>query len=155
MRRLSALSLITAFLLALLMPARAGWACPDGTPCVHDQAAGYVCASGQCAAKLSCCEVETARCKHGALPIDEPTSSGHSLGSEEHCRFNVSATTVGEARIAPAEALLVLHPAALPRTVQFDLTRASVTAFRRGEECLGFRPPPIRATGPSRAPPAS
>lgn len=156
MRRPIALTLVLAFLLALIAPAQTAWSCPDGTPCVHDQHEGFVCAEKKCAAQASsCCVVKTTRCKHGAAPAaQQGRSRGPHLQAPDHCRFSVSTPPQLTAVAAPASVLFVAVDAVLP-TPALQLSLSPVQPVWRSEYTLGYRPPPILSSGPSRAPPAA
>ena len=155
MHKATAKSLRLAFLLALAGPAQAGWSCPDGTPCVHDPKHGYVCAEKKCADQASsCCVAKTTRCKHGVAPT--PANEDHSrrprLHAPDHCRFSISAPPQITA-VTPASALLLVLDAALPVPAP-QLSPRRAQPVWRFEFTLGYRPPPIVSSGPSRAPPA-
>ena len=152
-----AILLVIAFLLALLAPVQAGWACPDGTPCVADRDHGFVCASEQCRSHPSCCEVEKPQlCRHGALPtVSDPASTRPVIQSPEHCRFNVTAKPDLKAQAAQTETLLWFSFDVLPALVAVELTAPVGTPTWLAEDALGYRPPPLLSTGPSRAPPTA
>jgi hypothetical protein len=152
-RRIIAAIQILAFLLALVTPVRAAWSCPDGTPCVHDDVQGYVCAAGQCAEQASCCVAKTVRCKHGASPVvEQPVPDVPYMGTPEHCRFSVSAPPQLAAATTQTAGLQLAFDADLSApAVQLSLSPAQ--PVWRPEFTLGYRPPPILSLGPSRAPP--
>ena len=153
MHKTTAKFLLLAFLLALTGPAQAGWSCPDGTPCVHDSSQGYVCAEKKCADQASsCCVAKTTRCKHGGAPTPGEDHSRRSrFQAPDHCRFSISAPTQITA-VTPAPALLLVLDAVLP-VPALQLSPTPAQPVWRFEFTLGYRPPPIVSSGPSRAPP--
>lgn len=155
-RRPIALTLVLALLLALVAPAQAAWSCPDGTPCVHDQQQGYVCAGNKCAAQASsCCVVKTTRCKHGAAPARDGGRSRRSqLQAPDHCRFSVSSPPQLTVVAETAKLLWVGLDVALPSSA-FRLSLSPAQPVWRSEFTLGYRPPPILSSAPSRAPPVA
>lgn len=156
-RRNLALFLIVALLATFFAPIRSGWACPDGTACVSGEDRGFVCAGGQCATPKSCCQVKrTVRCKHGALPgqsDQERRSSG--VESPDHCRFSVSVAPQLVAVTDQGGKLLTVAFDALPVLTAVELVVPAAAPAWRAEYTLGYRPPPILSTGPSRAPPVA
>jgi len=149
--------LILAFLTMLLAPARMSWACPDGTPCVASTREVFECESGQCATRKSCCEVSlVARCRHGAFPqLDQSRHPDPALQGQDHCRFSVSAAPHVTAVTPAAASIQWLACDVLPASPAFKLAMPAGTPVWRSEFTLGYRPPPIRSTGPSRAPPVA
>jgi hypothetical protein len=151
MRRPLALLLVLAFLAALATPVRASWSCADGSPCVHDQA-GYICPGKKCAVHGSCCLAKKVLCKHGALPEGTPRSTRPALEAPDDCRFKV----VGRPLLTGVTTQgITVHPAPVAfigvAIVRLPLPEAIPTW--RSEHTLGYRPPPYRLLGPSRAPP--
>lgn len=155
-RPLSLTFLLLAYLATLVAPLRTAWACPDGTACVPNEQKRFACAGNQCATEKSCCvrEHQTA-CKHGAFPSSKADEhSGHSVQSPDHCRFTISAPTQLTALTVQSAAPLVAIAALL--VPFFRLPEAVYTEpVWRSEQTLGYRPPPILSTGPSRAPPTA
>lgn len=151
-RSLTARLLILAFLAAFFAPLRAGWACPDGTPCVAAHGNGYVCAGDHCRTASSCCEVSRRNyCKHGAVPAraDSPVVSG-----PDHCLFSVAARERLTAVTEPAGKLIRLK---VPMAVSPVLTVTPPVASPvwLADSTAGCRPPPLLPSGPSRAPPSA
>ena len=149
--RLAAL-LILALVATLFAPLKVAWACPDGTPCAAtDQ--GFACVGGQCATEASCCRVQTVHlCRHGALPgVSNQAGSKLAVSAPEHCRFSVSvrphlaAVTSGKLLLATPDAALAL--------VSFTLAASAIRPTWLAAPTLGYRPPPLLPSGPSRAPP--
>ena len=156
MRRPIALTLVLAFLPALLAPVQAAWSCPDGTPCVQDSRQGFVCAGDQCADETSsCCVVKTTRCKHGAAPaVSTERSHGSQVQAPDHCRFSVSGPPQLIALAENARLLQFTGDVFLP-VPAFRLSLSPAPPVWRSEFTLGYRPPPIVSSGPSRAPPTA
>lgn len=158
MRRLTALSLVLAFLLALVAPAQAIWACPDGTPCVHDTsqgAEGYRCSGSQCETKAPvCCRVRTTRCKHGAVPGLAEQHSGAAVSSPDHCRYRAFKGPDLTARLEHSSKFFAPKVGALPLCLLLEIAAVSASAVRLGEDALGCRPPPYRLSWLARGPPS-
>lgn len=154
--RATAALLVLAFLLALVHPAQAGWACPDGTPCVHDTVEGYACSRGQCAVTPSCCRAKSVRCKHGAVPVlDSGADETPRVNSPEHCRYSITSAPQLRA-VTESKALLLSFGADAvlqPFLVECPLPQSA--PVWRTEYTLGYRPPPLLSLGRSRAPPAA
>jgi len=150
------LLLIVALLAAPLAPVRAKWSCPDGTPCVAAGKQGFECTGGQCRVQ-SCCETPHARrCRHGALPgMAGPGPSGGQWQGPDHCRFQQAEPPQLTAIHDTSKLLLadVTDFALLP--AEFRLPHRVVSQIRWLENAYGYRPPPLRPTGPARAPPLS
>jgi hypothetical protein len=152
----TAILLILALLTALLTPVRTSWSCPDGTACVAERGRGYVCAGNHCAARSCCAVAKPCVCKHGAFPgLGGPWSTKPGVDTPDHCRFHVSAPPSLTAVLADsggwhgASVDLALAP------IGIELSIPSAPVFLRVEETLGYRPPPLLRTGPSRAPPSA
>jgi hypothetical protein len=145
------LFLVLAYLTALVAPLRSGWTCPDGTPC--EAMRQPVCTAHP--AEKSCCEKpKVLTCKHsgGALtPSAEP--QGPQVETPDHCRFHVSVPPQLIAMTADGTGV-VDHGTALPVSLYVADDRASTGAGRLPALALGYRPPPLLESGPSRAPPA-
>lgn len=151
-----ALLLILAFLATFFAPIRAGWSCPDGTACVAGGGDSFVCVGGQCASEMSCCEVErTVRCKHGALPGSGRPSTQPGVEVPDHCRFSASVSPPLVAVTGYAGSLLDLTFVALPAFIGVEIAIPAAAPTWRAEHTLGYRPPPVLSTGPSRAPPVA
>lgn len=149
-----ALFLVIAFLLALTAPVRPSWACPDGTPCVHDRAHGYACAEKQCGAKASCCIAQTVRCKHGAWPgVAAKPTGPPALAEADHCQFSLTAPPRLTALAEQTTKFLAFAPALLPADLVVLPVLPPSAPVWRAEQTLGYRPPPLLFLGPSRAPP--
>ena len=147
------LLLILALAAAPLAPVRAGWVCPDGTPCVERQDRSYVCPEPEPAVPSCCKKQEERPCKHGRLPGLSPQEGpGSRLETPGHCRF----VGAGRPQLTPAadgRSLTVsIAPAALPATA-FQPSLPAGFLLVAHPETLGYRPPPLPSTGPSRAPP--
>jgi hypothetical protein len=154
MKRNSRLPLVLAlaFLASIFAPLRMGWACPDGTPCVANHSEHFECASNVCASAKSCCEREhPVACKHGAFPAP---SSDHrtSVQTPDHCRFNIS-TPPHLAAVVSSSSLHAPVADALPVRINLELPQPVIVPAWRSEYTLGYRPPPLERTGPTRAPP--
>ena len=156
MRRPIALTLVLAFVLALVAPVQAAWSCPDGTACVPDSRQSFVCADAKCASEASsCCVVKTTRCRHGAAPPANPErSQDPQIQAPDHCRFSVTVPPQLTALAESARLLQVTGEASLP-VPAFQLSLAPAPPVWRSEFTLGYRPPPIVSSGPSRAPPTA
>ena len=156
MRRSFALSLLLAFLAALFAPVQGAWACPDGTPCVHDSAQGFVCAENQCSAKLSCCEAKTTRCKHGAAASPRGSGDGDAVITQpDHCRYSASQAPELTALTQTAKLRWGSVDAIPAPSLSLQLPAPPRAPVWRSEFTLGYRPPPVLTLGPSRAPPIS
>jgi hypothetical protein len=152
-----AILLVIVFLLALLAPVQAGWACPDGTPCVADRDHGFACASDQCRSHASCCEVEKPQlCRHGTLPeVSDPVSTRPAIQGPDHCRFSVTAKPDLKAAAEQTGKLISFSVDLLPTPAAVELTVPAASPIWQSEYTLGYRPPPSLSTGPSRAPPVA
>ena len=151
-----ALLLVIAFFLALLAPERASWSCPDGTPCVHDRAHGFVCASKQCSGAASCCVAKTVLCKHGARPGLAPSQSRRAgVETPDTCRYTVTRPPTLTALAQQPAKLLALAPAVLPAVPVLTFSLPPSMPAWLTEYTLGYRPPPLLPLGPSRAPPTA
>lgn len=150
------LLLILALFTAPLASARAGWSCPDGTPCVASEKQGFECAGGQCRVQ-SCCESpHVRRCNHGVLPgLAGPDAGKSQFQSSEQCRFQQSdqpqLTAVHDASklLLDAGPPVALPPAAL------QLPEGVTSHLRWLVDTCGYRPPPLLPAGPSRGPPCA
>ena len=154
-----ALLLVFAFLLAILAPVRESWSCPDGTPCVHDRAHGFVCVSKVCGAGASCCVARTVLCKHGAWPglpaLNNLPTGRPAITTPDTCRFRVTAPPTLTALSKQPAKLLVLAPAVLPAAPTHIFSVTPCMPAWLTEYTLGYRPPPLLPLGPSRAPPTA
>lgn len=148
--------LILAFVATLFAPVRAGWACPDGTPCLAVRNGGFRCAKTHAEGEASCCDVRRLRCRHEAFPI---AKSGRdvepSIRGLDHCRFTVSDRSQTVA-LRQENGASVAHclDLSLPQPAFEPSLHAAAPAWR-SEVTLGYRPPPICDAGPPRAPPAA
>lgn len=156
MRRLPiAILLILALVLGPLAPVQAGWACPDGTPCVADQQQGFRCAGGECSAPSCCLSKETQRCHHGALPgVAAHSKRSNGIQGTDHCQYTQADRPILSALQDGSRVHLTVTVdlAFTPGGVQIPNGVVSSAAWI--EDAYGYRPPPLLSTGPARAPPS-
>lgn len=141
-----------------MAPVSAAWSCPDGTACVTDDR-GYRCAMESCGdhedAAGCCAEAAGPRCQHGDHPGIVPADAGLSLGTADHCRFTITATSdVAAFRVAAATYQL-LAPDGLAPQVGLQRPLSAATLILWAADPTGYRPPLLTAAGPSRAPPVA
>jgi len=153
----TAILLIMALVATLFAPVRAGWACPDGTPCVSDRGEGYYCTGDRRAIQTSCCRIERSlRCRHGAFPGNErPERSVAEIIGPDRCQFSVSTPPPVVAAAKETGKLLTLSLDSFPAPNSPEVTVPRATPAWQSAYALGYRPPPIPPTGPSRAPPTA
>jgi hypothetical protein len=141
-----------ALVATLFAPLNGAWACPDGTPCAATEQ-GFACVGGQCATAASCCREQALHlCRHGAPPAVAAADRGRLLlSAPEHCRFSGTARPVPVA-VTTNKLLLTAPVTALP-LLPLTFSAPVVRPTWLAAPTLGYRPPPLLRSGPSRAPP--
>lgn len=136
-------NLVLAALLMGIVPARAAWVCPDGTPCQDEMAAGCCAAHqpkpqecGRCAVPSTEArfEVSGGACASSSCEIRGQGDSGIRLALADRL------TLLPDFALLPADPILFEDPEA--------------AEFAGVEASYPVRAPPVRLTSPTRGPPA-
>lgn len=142
--------LILALLAATLAPAQAGWFCATGLPCAIGMARMRNVAAP---AAHDCCHKTAAPSCHSSAALTGKRSA-QELNAPQGCHYR-SAVEADRAFLGSQQAPQVDAPVALLLQAPVVLAPVSAQSPAWAPNPDGYRPPPLRDAGPSRAPPSA